>query len=155
MLRVAMLVVGFVLILDFGAATAAGRKCLDITGNYRCPSGLEIYIYFSQGVDGGFVYDVEYDDGRYYQYIADDKFNDDAEGGYIASCRRKSFRTVFPVAGEDKEKYKGKDHYEVEEYTLDHRRDLEVDIYIVEAPGGNMNNAKRLENKKFFTCEKM
>ena len=153
MLRVAVLVLGFVLVLDAGWASAAGRKCLDITGNYRC-AGFEIYISFSEGIDGGFVYHVEYDDGTYYKYIADDKINSDSDGQYIASCRRKFVRTAFPVEGEDKKKYKGKDRYKVEEYTLSHRGHLDVDIYIAEIPEGNMNKLKRLENKKSFTCER-
>ena len=62
-------------------------------------------------------------------------------------CRKKFVRTAFPV--------EGKDRYEVEEYSLDHRGDLEVHIHIDEIPGGNINNIKRLENKKFFTCSKI
>ena len=161
MLRVAILVLGIGLVLDAGAATAAGRKCLDITGNYRCPSGLEIYINFTEGVDGGFVYHVEYDDGAYYQYIADDKINSDSEGQYIASCRRKFVRTAFPTTDfpateEDKEKHKGKDIYSVEEYSWVRRGALlGVDIYYAEIPEGIMNQLKRLENKKSFSCEKM
>ena len=160
MLRVVMLVLGFVLVFDAGAATAAGRKCLNITGDYRCPSGLEVYINFTEGVDGGFVYHVEYDDGAYYQFIADDKINSDSEGQYIASCRRKFVRfafptTDFPATEEDKEKHKGKDIYRVEEYTLGHRGKFYVDIYYAEIPEGNMNNLKKLENKTSLSCEKM
>ena len=126
-------------------------KCLDVTGEYSCPGGFEAYINFSKRNDGRFVYDVEYSNGSksaYYQYKVDDRMHSgEAEGKYIASCRRKSMRVAFPV--------EGKDRYRVEEYTLDHRRDLEVNIYIEEIPGGNMNNTKRLENEKFFTCTKI
>ena len=126
----------------------SNRKCLDVTGDYRCPAGFEAYITFGKGVDGNFLYEVEYDSGSYYQYRVDDKPHEgEAEGKYIASCRRKFVKIATSI--------EGKNRYRVEEYTLDHRRDLEVDIYVVEAPGGNMNKAKRLENKHFFTCEKL
>ena len=126
----------------------SSRQCLDVTGDYRCPSGFEAYINFAKGVDGNFLYEVEYSDGSYYQYRVDDKLhNGEAEGKYIASCRRKFVRIASPI--------EGRDRYEVEEYTLDHRRDLVVRIQIDEIPEGNMNNAKRLENKKSFVCEKL
>ena len=126
----------------------SNRKCLDVTGDYRCPSGFEAYINFAKGIDGNFVYEVEYDDGSYYQYRVDDKkHNGEAEGKYIASCRRKFVKIASPI--------EGRNRYKVEEYTLRHSRDLVVDIYTVEAPGGNLNNAKRLKNKKFFVCEKL
>ena len=164
MLRIAILVLGFVLVLSGGAATSAGRKCLDITGDYRCPSGLEVYLSFSEGGDGNFILDMELDSGKYYQYLADDKLNIRSDGSdqqYIASCRRKFFRlalptTKFPVTEEDKEKHKGKDIYKVEEYSWAYRGALlGVDIYYAEIPEGNMNDVKRLENKRFFTCKRM
>ena len=123
----------------------SNRQCLDVTGNYSC-SGREVYIDFSKGADGGFILDMELESGKYYQYKADDQLNIGNEKK-IASCRRKFVKIAFPT--------EGRDRYKVQEYTLDHRRDLEVDIYIVEAPGGNMNNAKRIENKNFFTCSKI
>ena len=162
MLRVAVLVLGFVLVLDAGTASAAGRKCLDITGDYRCPNGTEVYLSLSEGMDGDFILDMELGSGRYYQYLADDKLNIRSDGSdqqYIASCRRKFFRiavptTEFPTREEDKEKHKGKDIYEVEEYKLGWG-DLYVDSYYAEIPEGIMNQLKRLENKKHFSCEKM
>ena len=65
----------------------SNRKCLDVSGNYKCPGGFEVYISFAKGIDGGFIYEMEYDSGRYYKYRADDKINTDSEGKYIASCR--------------------------------------------------------------------
>ena len=127
----------------------SNRRCLDITGDYRCPAGFEAYINFDKGVDGNFILDMEFDSGKYHQYRVDDKpHKGESEGQYIASCRRKSVRLAESIEG-------GKDRYRVEEYTLNHRRDLVVRIHIDEIPGGNMNNIKRLENERSFSCEKL
>ena len=136
----------------------SNRKCLDVSGSYKCSGGFETYISFSKGTDG-FIYDMEYDDGTLYQYIADDKIHSVSEGQYIASCRRKFVRiafptTEFPATEEDKEKHKGKDIYSVEEYTL-WKGDLYIDIYYADITEGNINSLKRLENYKGFSCEKL
>ena len=145
MLRVSIFALGTVLLL--AAGTEAARKCVDLTGDYRC-TRTDIYISMSEGVEGGFIYDVEYNDGTYYQYKADDKINTDSDGQYIASCRRHFFRTVFPEKPE--ENYP----YTVEEYSLKYNGDLIIDIYFAEIPEGNMNKLKRLKYKKGINCRK-
>ena len=122
-------------------------ECLDVTGDYRCPSGgFEIYISFSKEIDG-FIYGMEYDSGTRYQYKVDDKINTISEGKYIASCRKSFVRTAFPV--------EGKDRYSVEEYSLGLRGKLYIDVYTAEIPGGNINKLKKLKNDTLYICEKI